>query len=174
MIDQVLRGKVALVAGAKRGSGRGIAVELGAAGSTVYVAGRSTRHQRSEFDRPETIEETAELVQQAGGQGIAVQVDHLEPAQVQRWRRGSSVSKVGWISWSTMSGVRTVDPMECARVAALFERWVAHAAARYRHAYHNQPLWVAALDQESERTGRRDDGWHCRSQQCKLPIVAVL
>ena len=72
-----------MVAGATRGAGRGIAVELGAAGATVYVTGRSIRHQRSEFDRPETIEETAELVQQAGGQGIAVQVDHLEPAQVQ-------------------------------------------------------------------------------------------
>ena len=83
MASQALKGKVALVAGATRGAGRGIAVELGAAGATVYVTGRTTRTQRSEFNRPETIEETAELVQQAGGQGIAVQVDHLEPAQVQ-------------------------------------------------------------------------------------------
>jgi NAD(P)-dependent dehydrogenase (short-subunit alcohol dehydrogenase family) len=81
-IDQALQGKVALVAGATRGAGRGIAVELGAAGATVYVTGRSTRQQRSEYNRPETIEETAELVSQAGGQGIAVQVDHLDPAQV--------------------------------------------------------------------------------------------
>lgn len=79
---QTLPGKVALVAGATRGAGRGIAVELGAAGATVYVTGRSTRQQRSEYNRPETIEETAELVNQAGGQGIAVQVDHLDPAQV--------------------------------------------------------------------------------------------
>lgn len=71
------------MAGATRGAGRGIAVELGAAGSTVYVTGRSTRAQRSELNRLETIEETAELVTEAGGQGIAVQVDHLEPAQVQ-------------------------------------------------------------------------------------------
>ena len=70
-----LRGKVALVAGATRGAGRGIAVELGAAGATVYVTGRSTRSQRSEMDRPETIEETAELVTKAGGTGIAVRVD---------------------------------------------------------------------------------------------------
>ncbi len=77
-----LEGKVALVAGATRGAGRGIAVELGAAGATVYCTGRSTRAHRSEMDRPETIEETAELVQQAGGQGIAVQVDHLDHAQV--------------------------------------------------------------------------------------------
>ena len=74
--------RVALVAGATRGAGRGIAVELGAAGATVYVTGRSTRQQRSEYDRPETIEETAELVSAAGGRGIAVQVDHLVPGQV--------------------------------------------------------------------------------------------
>lgn len=74
---------MALVAGATRAAGRGIAVELGVAGATVYCTGRSTRAQASELKRSETIEETAELVQQAGGQGIAVQVDHLEPAQVQ-------------------------------------------------------------------------------------------
>ena len=72
-----LDGKVALVAGATRGAGRGIAVELGAAGATVYVTGRTTRTQQSEYARPETIEETAELVTAAGGTGIAVQVDHL-------------------------------------------------------------------------------------------------
>jgi NAD(P)-dependent dehydrogenase (short-subunit alcohol dehydrogenase family) len=77
-----LAGKVALVAGATRGAGRGIAVELGAAGATVYVTGRSTRATRSEMDRPETIEETASLVDEAGGRGIAVQVDHLVPEQV--------------------------------------------------------------------------------------------
>jgi NAD(P)-dependent dehydrogenase (short-subunit alcohol dehydrogenase family) len=77
-----LAGRVALVAGATRGAGRGIAVGLGEAGATVYVTGRSTREQRSEYDRPETIEETAERVTAAGGTGIAVQVDHLESAQV--------------------------------------------------------------------------------------------
>ncbi len=82
-MSQILKGKVALVAGATRGAGRGIAVELGAAGATVYLTGRTTRAQRSEYNRPETIEETADLVRQAGGQGIAVQVDHLDPAQVQ-------------------------------------------------------------------------------------------
>ena len=83
MMSQVLQGKVALVAGATRGAGRGIAVELGAAGATVYCTGRSTRTQVSEVNRSEIIEETAELVQHAGGHGIAVQVDHLEPAQVE-------------------------------------------------------------------------------------------
>ena len=82
-MNPVLKGKVALVAGATRGAGRGIAVELGAAGATVYCSGRTTRTQRSEYNRSETIEETAALVQEAGGHGIAVQVDHLDPAQVQ-------------------------------------------------------------------------------------------
>jgi NAD(P)-dependent dehydrogenase (short-subunit alcohol dehydrogenase family) len=77
-----LEGKVALVAGATRGAGRGIAVQLGAAGATVYCTGRTTRTQRSEMNRPETIEETAALVDAAGGRGIAVQVDHLVPDQV--------------------------------------------------------------------------------------------
>lgn len=79
---QRLKDKVAIVAGGTRGAGRGIATELGAAGATVYVTGRSTRTHRSDYDRPETIEETAELVTQAGGKGIAVQVDHLDPEQV--------------------------------------------------------------------------------------------
>ena len=78
-----LAGKVALVAGATRGAGRGTAVSLGEAGATVYCTGRTTRAARSEYDRPETIEETAELVDAAGGAGIAVAVDHLEPAQVE-------------------------------------------------------------------------------------------
>lgn len=99
-MNQKLQGKVALVAGATRGAGRGIAIELGAAGATVYCTGRSTRGQRSEMDRPETIEETADMVNQAaaargsrqdeedaakgsGGKGIAVQVDHLDPVQVE-------------------------------------------------------------------------------------------
>lgn len=76
------QGKVALVAGATRGAGRGIAVELGAAGATVYVTGRSTRARRSEYDRPETIEDTADLVTAAGGRGIAVPVDHLDGSAV--------------------------------------------------------------------------------------------
>ncbi|KJY32083.1 short-chain dehydrogenase [Streptomyces sp. NRRL S-444] len=80
---RTLEGKVALVAGATRGAGRGTAVQLGAQGATVYVTGRSTRGSRSEYDRPETVEETAELVTAAGGQGIAVVADHLVPAQVE-------------------------------------------------------------------------------------------
>ncbi|MYV44593.1 SDR family oxidoreductase [Streptomyces sp. SID2888] len=81
-MSRSLEGKVALVAGATRGAGRGTAVELGTAGATVYVTGRSTRERRSEYDRPETVEDTAELVTAAGGHGIAVPTDHLVPAEV--------------------------------------------------------------------------------------------
>src|SRR5437870_3284978 len=80
--SEALRGRVAVVAGATRGAGRGIAAALGEAGATVICTGRSTRSRRSEYDRAETIEETAELVTQAGGVGIAVAVDHLDPEQV--------------------------------------------------------------------------------------------
>ncbi|MFJ8039134.1 SDR family oxidoreductase [Kitasatospora sp. NPDC096147] len=78
-----LAGKVALVAGGTRGGGRGIAVQLGAAGATVYVTGRSsTADGRSELDRPETIEATADLVTEAGGTGVPVRVDHADAGQV--------------------------------------------------------------------------------------------
>ena len=81
-MSRPLDGKVALVAGATRGGGRGIAVALGEAGATVYCTGRTTQERRSEYDRPETIEETAELVDAAGGEGIPVRVDHLDPDAV--------------------------------------------------------------------------------------------
>ena len=82
-----LRGKVALVAGATRGAGRGIACMLGEAGATVYCSGRSTRRHPSTAGhyagRPETIDETAEMVDRQGGKGIPVRTDHLVPEQVQ-------------------------------------------------------------------------------------------
>lgn len=81
-MNKPLQSKVALVAGATRGAGRGIAVQLGAAGATVFATGRTTRSSSSEMARPETIEETAALVDQAGGRGIAVRVDHLVPDEV--------------------------------------------------------------------------------------------
>lgn len=79
-----LAGRVALVAGATRGAGRGIALALGTAGATVYCSGRTTRTTRSDYDRPETIEDTAELVTAAGGTGLAAVTDHLDPEQVRR------------------------------------------------------------------------------------------
>ena len=115
-----LRGAVAVVAGATRGAGRGIAAALGEAGATVVCTGRSsaTGRLRSDYDRPETIEETAELVDQLGGAGVAVPVDHLDPAQVaalaERVRRdhgridvlvydiwGGEVLKGGPADWDT-------------------------------------------------------------------------
>jgi NAD(P)-dependent dehydrogenase (short-subunit alcohol dehydrogenase family) len=79
-----LRGRVALVAGGTRGAGRGIAVELGAAGATVYVSGRTTEAEPSPMQRPETIEETARRVTAAGGRGAAVQTDHSDPEAIDR------------------------------------------------------------------------------------------
>jgi len=81
-----LRGKVAVVAGATRGAGRGIAAALGEAGATVICTGRTSRSGtlRSDYDRAETIEETAELVTELGGTGIPIAVDHLDDAQVRR------------------------------------------------------------------------------------------
>jgi NAD(P)-dependent dehydrogenase (short-subunit alcohol dehydrogenase family) len=68
--------------GARRAA-PGIAVALGEAGATVYCTGRTTRERRSEYDRPETIEETAELVRAAGGDAVAIAADHLEPEAVE-------------------------------------------------------------------------------------------
>jgi NAD(P)-dependent dehydrogenase (short-subunit alcohol dehydrogenase family) len=83
MTDAPLHGQVALVAGATRGAGRAIAVELTRAGAFVYATGRSSRTRgRSEIGRPETIEETGELMA-AAGEGVALRVDHLEPAEVE-------------------------------------------------------------------------------------------
>jgi NAD(P)-dependent dehydrogenase (short-subunit alcohol dehydrogenase family) len=82
-VPGALEGKVAVVAGGTRGAGRGISIALGELGATVYVTGRSTREQLSPMRRPETIEETAELVTEAGGEGIPVRVDHTEPIEVQ-------------------------------------------------------------------------------------------
>ena len=90
-MSKPLEGKVALVTGGTRGGGRGIAVELGAAGATVYVTGRSTRDQKSEINRSETIDQTADIIEAAGGKAIPLRVDHLEKdavrALVERIRR---------------------------------------------------------------------------------------
>ena len=84
MPDRSLRDQVAVVAGATRGAGRGIARMLGAAGATVYCTGRSARGRPATPGRPETIEETAELVTAEGGRGIAIRTDHTVEAEVER------------------------------------------------------------------------------------------
>jgi NAD(P)-dependent dehydrogenase (short-subunit alcohol dehydrogenase family) len=83
-IKQPLKDRIALVAGATRGAGRGLAVALGEAGATVYCSGRSTKGNPATPGRPETIEETAEMVTAAGGCGIAVRTDHSEPREVKK------------------------------------------------------------------------------------------
>jgi hypothetical protein len=91
---QSLRGRVAAVTGTTRGAGRGIAAALGEAGATVICTGRSAQalgSSRSDYDRPETIEETAELVTRLGGNGITIAVDHLKPGEVKTWRIGSAM-----------------------------------------------------------------------------------
>src|SRR6266436_568642 len=81
--EKSLTGQVAVVAGATRGAGRGIARALGEAGATVYCTGRSVRGNPSPYDRPETIEETAEMISAAGGSAVALRVDHTVEAEVE-------------------------------------------------------------------------------------------
>ena len=90
---QPLKDKVAVVAGATRGAGRGIACMLGEAGATVYCTGRSTKSELSEIGRPETIEETAEMVTAHGGHGLWQQVDHTQPEQVEA---GALPKRLSW------------------------------------------------------------------------------
>ena len=89
---QALRGRVAVVAGATRGAGRGIAAALGEAGATVICTGRTTHTTRSEYDRPETIEETADLVTSLGGRG---QCEGHGPLHALRSPSPHSPSKTG-------------------------------------------------------------------------------
>ena len=161
-----LEGKVALVAGATRGAGRGIAVALGEAGATVYCTGRSTRGQRSEYDRPETIEETAELVDAAGGTGVAVVVDHLDPAAVRELvaridARPRTVGPAG----QRHLGRREAVQLRHAAVGARPGRWAPPAAPGGGDPPGHQPRRAAAADPSAGRAGRGDDRRHPRLQR---------
>ncbi|MGH7562516.1 MAG: SDR family oxidoreductase [Gemmatimonadales bacterium] len=104
-MTQILAGRIAVVAGATRGAGRGIARGLGEAGATVYCTGRSIQGAPSPYGRPETIEETAELVTAAGGRGIAVRVDHgVETEVAALFRRVVRESKRLDILVNTVAG----------------------------------------------------------------------
>lgn len=111
MTSNDLSGRVAVVAGATRGAGRAIAVELGARGATVYGTGRSTRQGRSVMDRPETIEETAERVTAAGGTGVAVRCDHSRNDEVAALaeRIGKEVGRVDILVNDVWGGDHLVD-----------------------------------------------------------------
>ena len=169
-----LAGKVALVAGATRGAGRGIAVQLGAAGATVYVTGRTTRAQRSEMNRPETIEETAALVDAAGGRGIAVQVDHLVPDEV-RALVARIETRAGRPARARERHLgRHHDGVGQDRLGVVAGLRAAHAAPGRRHARHHQPLRAAAADQDAGRARRRGDRRHRRVQRHELPRLLLL
>ncbi len=152
-----LAGKVALVAGATRGAGRGIAVQLGAAGATVYVTGRTTRSSQSEMNRPETIEETAALVDKAGGRGIAVQVDHLVPDEVRALvTRIEDEQGALHVLVNDIWGATTMEWNKSVWESSLDTGLHTLRLAR-RHARHHQPLRDAAADQDARRPGRRGE-----------------
>ena len=166
---------IALVAGATRGAGRGIAVALGEIGATVYCSGRTTRERRSEYDRPETIEETAELVTAAGGTGIAVPTDHLDHGAGRGARRADR-RRAGPARRPRQRhlGRRAAVRVEGAGVGARPRQRPAHAAAGDRHAPDHDPLRAAAAHPQPRRPGRRDDGRHARVQRRELPPDDVL
>jgi NAD(P)-dependent dehydrogenase (short-subunit alcohol dehydrogenase family) len=148
-----LAGKVALVAGATRGAGRGIAVQLGAAGAIVYVTGRTTQSERSEMKLPETIEETAYLVEEAGVQGIAVLVDHLIPDRVR-----ALVARIKGEQGALhvlVNGIWGATTMEWKQIGLgiLFGYWTAHSASRCKHSRYYQPLRHTATHQDTRWFG---------------------
>ncbi|MGW2587368.1 SDR family oxidoreductase [Streptomyces virginiae] len=144
-----LAGKIALVAGGTRGGGRGIAVELGAAGATVYVTGRSSGTRRSDLDRPETIEETAETITAAGGRGIPVRTDHSDPEQVQALVARIATEQEGRLDILVNSV------------------WGGDALTDWEH-----PLWEQDLDQ-GLRLMRRAVETHVITSRYALPLMVA-
>ena len=170
-----LTGKVALVAGATRGAGRGIAVVARRGRRDGLLHRPHTRERRSEYDRPETIEETAELVTAAGGTGIAVAVDHLEPDQVEALveRIDAEQGRLDVLVNDIWGGEQLVEWNTPIWEHDLAERPAA-AAPGDRHAPDHEPLRAAAADPAPGRAGRRDDRRHARLQRRELPALDVL
>jgi NAD(P)-dependent dehydrogenase (short-subunit alcohol dehydrogenase family) len=144
-----LSGKIALVAGATRGAGRAIAIELAQAGAFVYCTGRSTRAARSDIDRPETIEDTLDLITSRGGRGVALRVDHSREDEVRALFERVAAEQTGRLDilvndiwggekltvWSRPFWEQSVE-----RGLRLFERAVYTHIITARHAL---PLMVA-------------------------------
>ena len=133
-VDGALKGRVAVVTGASRGAGLGIALELGAAGATVYVTGRSTRAEpaggygqilaMSGLARmPGDIESTADAVTHAGGRGIAVLCDHTQADQVQALFARVQATEAGSTCWSTTPGAATKLSTVCSTRRSGPSRW---------------------------------------------------
>ena len=146
-------GKVALVAGDPR-SGTRHRGRVRRGRATVYVTGRTTRAQRSEMNRPETIEDTAALVDEAGGRGIAVQVDHLVPDRCALVARIEARTGRAAHSRQRYLG-RHDDGVEQVGLGILAGHRAAHASPGRGHARHHQPLRVAAAHQDAGRPGGR-------------------
>jgi NAD(P)-dependent dehydrogenase (short-subunit alcohol dehydrogenase family) len=149
-----LDGRVAVVAGATRGAGRGIAAALGEVGATVVCTGRSSTsgNLTSDYDRPETIEETAELVTALGGVGIPIAVDHLDPAQVRdladRLRR------------------------EHGRIDILVNNIWGAEILKGPPSTWNRPMWELDLD-AGLRTVRLGVETHLITSHCLLPLLVT-
>ena len=170
-----------VVAGATRGAGRGIAAALGEAGATVICTGRSSvsGNAQSDYDRPETIEETAELVTELGGTGIAVQVDHLDIAAV-RGTRGPHPRRPRRDRRSCQRHLGRGGPqgrpavVEQADLGARPRRRSADTSARHRHPPDHVALPAAAAGRPARWTARRGDGRHEELQRRQLSDLGVL
>jgi NAD(P)-dependent dehydrogenase (short-subunit alcohol dehydrogenase family) len=147
-----LRGRVTVVAGATRGAGRGIAAAFGEAGATVICTGRTTGSRRSEYNRPETIEETAELVTRLGGVGVPAAADHLDPEQVGALSR------------------RIRD--EHGRIDVLVNDIWGSERLKGGPAEWGRPIWVHDLD-KGLRILRLAIDTHLITSHCLLPLLIV-
>ena len=154
-----LEGKVAVVAGATRGAGRGIACMLGEAGATVYCTGRSTREQPNMTGafagRPENIDETAEMVSARGGRGIPARTDHSDESQVEALfkRVAKEQGRLDVLVNDISEGVSTSGSPSGSSPS---RRGCACPAAGNRHAHHHDAPRRAAHGQTEERARRRD------------------